>query len=250
MIGALPIAGAVGALSGACVGSFASTIAVRAGQGEGALTGRSRCDGCHAPLSFAATVPIVSWVQRGGACPACGARISPLHPVGEIAGATTGLAIALTSSSPIQAGLLAIIASALLVAALVDQVTLKLPDVATLAVAATGAGLSWLRSVEDLLAGAIAAAAAFVLLEAVRRAFLAARRKPGLGFGDVKLTAALALWLGTATSWAVALAAATGLLAFMAFRPADGRLPFGPWLALSAFGIGLAREAGLWPAFA
>lgn len=131
-----------------------------------------------------------------------------------------------------------------------DLETLELPDLWTAAVGLAGAGLSWMRSWGDLVTGLAAAALVFGLLELVRRAFLALRRMPGLGFGDVKLVSALAIWLGLATPWAVALASIFGLLAFVVLRPSEGRLPFGPWLALAAGMIGLVREAGLWPAFA
>ena len=172
-----------------------------------------------------------------------------LHLVGEVAGAVIGFGVALVAASPGQAALLATLGVALLAASLVDLETLKLPDVWTSVAAISGAGLAWMRSPGDLAAGMAAAIIAFGLLELVRRAFLALRRKPGLGFGDVKLVAALALWLGAATPWAVALAAGLGLVAFLALRPAEGRLPFGPWLALAAGVVGLVQEARLWPTF-
>jgi leader peptidase (prepilin peptidase)/N-methyltransferase len=249
MIGPAPVVLIASVLIGATVGSFASTAVTRSSQGEPALRGRSRCDECRTPLGFAATVPVVSWVQRRGVCSTCGGPIPVLHPIGEIAGAAIGLAVAVIARSPEQTVLLAVLGVALLAASLVDLETLKLPDLWTGVAAICGAGLSYLQSLDSLLTGVAAAAVAFTLLEAIRRTFLALRRKPGLGFGDVKLVAALALWLGLATSWAVALAAALGLVAFLALRPAGGRLPFGPWLALSAGVVGLVREAGLWPMF-
>jgi leader peptidase (prepilin peptidase)/N-methyltransferase len=237
-------------LIGACMGSFAATVAVRARVGEAALVGGSRCDACNRGLGFADTVPIVSWVMRRGACAGCGARINLAHPVGEILGAVLGLSVVLVSASPLQVGLLSALGFALLTSALIDSQTLRLPDGLTLIIALAGAVLAVLRSSFDLTVGAVAALATFLLLEGVRRGFLHWRRKPGLGFGDVKLSAALALWLGLATSWAITLAAGLGLIAVMIVRPRDGRLPFGPWLALGGFVVGLGVEAGLWPSAA
>lgn len=247
MIASLGLAIA-GTCVGACVGSFVATAALRWARGETAMSGRSRCDFCRTPLGFAATTPLVSWAVKRGACSVCGGRISSLHPIGELVGAFLGLAVAMVSSSGRQAGCLATLCFALLGAALIDSETLTLPDALTFAVAISGVALSALRSVGTVEQGLIAAVLAFVLLEAVRRAFLVSQGKPGLGFGDVKLTAALALWLGILTPWAVALAAIFGLTAFATLRPADGRLPFGPWLALGGGLVGLAREAGIWPA--
>jgi leader peptidase (prepilin peptidase)/N-methyltransferase len=79
--------------------------------------------------------------------------------------------------------------------------------------------------------------------------WLAARRsgEPGLGLGDVKLLAALALWLGLATPWLIAAASLLGLLLMAITRPKDGRLAFGPAIAVSAWTIGIIGEAGQWP---
>jgi leader peptidase (prepilin peptidase)/N-methyltransferase len=233
-------------LAGACVGSFVATAAVRAARGEGFVVGRSHCDSCGVELGFAETLPVVSFIRRRGVCAACGARIDPIHPLGELSGAAIGLAC--VSLAPFPSYLLAAaLGLTLLASAVVDARTRRLPDVLTLAALALAAILSLLHCVKNLEAGLVAAAIAFGLLELVRRSFLWLRRKPGLGFGDVKLAAALAIWLGAATAWAVVIASVLGLIAFAVARPRDGRLPFGPMLALAGFAVGLMQEAGLWP---
>ena len=234
-------------LVGLCLGSFAATAALRAAQGEQALSGRSHCDGCGARLGFARTTPILSYVALGGACADCGDRIDPLHLVGEVAGGlivggaflVAPWRLAMPTAS---LGLL------LLGSAVYDARTRRLPDGLTIAVAALGALLAAEKSMATLWTGLISAAAAFGMLEGLRRGFLWARRRPGLGFGDVKLVAAIAIWLGLATPWAVVLASVLGLGFARARPPADGRLAFGPWLATGAFSVGLIGEAHLWPA--
>jgi leader peptidase (prepilin peptidase)/N-methyltransferase len=72
------------------------------------------------------------------------------------------------------------------------------------------------------------------------------RGDPGLGFGDVKLIGALALWLGDLTPWMVVGAAILGLVASALLKPSGGRLAFGPAIAASAWTLGLVREANLW----
>lgn len=239
--------GLFAALIGGVVGSFCATAAIRIARGEFDLTGRSRCDACCTQLTFFNTVPILSFAFRRGACGTCGARIPLAHLIGEVAGALGGVSTALVSTHLVQALLLAVLLSSLLTAAIIDSWTLRLPDAASLAVSLSGAALEARRSFTDLWVGLMASVLTFIVLEAVRRVFLDLRRRPGLGFGDVKLAAALAIWTGDAASWSVALAAFLGLGAFALLRPSDGRLPFGPWLALGGALVGLVREGGLWP---
>jgi leader peptidase (prepilin peptidase)/N-methyltransferase len=240
------VAPALAGLVGACAGSFAATAVVRAQRAEPFLRGRSHCDGCALSLGFAETLPVVSFAWLRGACPACGARIDPLHPVGEISGALIA-ASAVAGAPNARGALFAVLGLVLLASALTDARTRRLPDLLTLTIAALGLAAATLRGEAALITGLVASAAGFLILEGVRRGFLALRRRPGLGFGDVKLVAALALWLGAATPWAVALAAALGLAALLIARPADGRIAFGPALAAGAWVVGLSLEAGAWP---
>jgi leader peptidase (prepilin peptidase)/N-methyltransferase len=234
------------ALAGLCLGSFVTTAAFRSARGEQWWAGRSHCDGCHAPLAAAQTLPVWSYFSLRGACSACGAAIDPGHLAGELAGCGVVVS-ALMAAEPVRAVWIAALGLVLLASAAFDAKTRRLPDALTLAIGILGAGLALSRSSEALETGLIAAAVAFALLEAVRRGFQWLRRKSGLGFGDVKLIAALALWLGVATPWAVALAAGAALVAVLVRPSQDGRLAFGPWIAASAFIVGVAQEASLWP---
>ncbi len=233
--------------AGAAVGSYASTAALRAGRGEQASVGRSRCDGCHQPLGFYQTVPILSFLLHRGACSSCRAPIARIHLVGEILGVAV-VGSAFLATSPGRAALLALLGLALLGSALIDARTRRLPDLLTVLIALAGATLAWTWSPFDLALGAVAAAIAFALLQGVRWAFRARRGHDGMGFGDVKLIAALCLWIGPAMAWAVVGAGVVGLAAIAVLRPRDGRMPFGPAIALSAWSVGLCLEAGLWPA--
>lgn len=229
--------------TGLVLGSFAVTAGLRHSRGEGVLAGRSRCDHCEAQLTFAETVPFASYALALGRCRRCGGAIDPIHLAGEAAGAVLVSAAVLTAQTPIQALFLAAAGLALLATAVVDARTQRLPDLLTGVVALTGAGLSALRG--DLVTGLASAAIAFLLMEGVRRGIAKVKGQPGLGFGDVKLVAALALWLGLATPLALAAAAALGLLAFAILRPTGGRLAFGPALAAGGFSIGVLGELGL-----
>ncbi|KQY96870.1 hypothetical protein ASD21_22945 [Caulobacter sp. Root1455] len=235
LIAALPL--------GAVVGSFAATAGLRWARGEQALTGRSRCDACAAPLGFGATVPIVSFVRLGGACAACRAPIHPGHLAGEVLGA--GLVMASVAILPIgQALVVAALGLALIAGAAADVASRRLPDLASLVAAILGLGLALHRGGTAALTGLAAAAFTGGVLLLLRRSFAARRGDPGLGLGDVKLAAALALWLGAATPWAIALAGLLGLAQIRLIKSPDGKIAFGPVLAASGWAVGLAVQAG------
>ena len=235
---------AFGALVGAVGASFAATSALRALEGRQALVGRSACDACGQPLGFAATVPIASYVFLGGRCQACNAPISCAHPLAE----TLGLVAGITSFSllpPVQALTALTLSLVLIATSIIDHYSRRLPDRLTLAVVVLAATLGALKG--TLLWGLFAAGVAFLTLETLRRVIRSRRGDPGLGLGDVKLIAALALWLGAATPWAVVAAALLGLMAMGATRPVDGRIAFGPAIAAAAFVVGLIAHQAVLP---
>ncbi len=234
------------AMAGGCIGSFVTTAALRNLRGEQAWLGRSHCDTCGVSLSYLQTAPVVSFVGLRGSCAACSAPIDPTHLIGEVAGGII-LGLSFLVLPPLTAGLVAALGLALLAASVVDAKTRRLPDITTLVVAACGASLALSSGSQSLLFGMAAAMLTFLVLEACRRLFIVANGRPGLGFGDVKLAAALALWLGLKSPWMVIAASLAGLAFCALTRRRDSHIPFGPFIAASAWLIGLAEEAHWWP---
>lgn len=234
---------AVGGLAGACLGSFAVTAGLRAARSEQALTGRSHCDRCQTPLGFAQTLPLIGYLRARGACRTCAGAIDPAHLAGELAGAVI-VPAALCIASPWRAGLVALIGLTLLGQSALDIRALRLADAATAGLTLMALALAALSGWIGLVAGLAAGLVTFATLEGLRRGYLALRRQPGLGQGDVKLAAALAVWLGLATPWAVVGAAVLGLIGAVVLRPGSARFAFGPYLAASAWLTGLGLE--LW----
>jgi leader peptidase (prepilin peptidase)/N-methyltransferase len=190
---------------------------------------------------------VLSYLQLGGVCATCGSRIDRVHLWGELTGAVVGATIAATLPGP-SALLTGGLAGLLLAAAVADLRTLRLPETLSIGVALAGAGLAWLHGGWPALAlGLITAAATFAVLVGVREFSARMRGRQSLGLGDVKLLAALAVWLGVATPWAVVVGSVLGLAGMALLRPADGRLPFGPYIAVAAWLVGLGGEWGWWP---
>ncbi len=234
------------AVPGLILGSYAVTAGLRLARGEGASLGRSRCDACAAPLGFAETAPVVSYLALRGACRRCGAGIDATHLAGEVAGAVVVVS-AVWAAEPLRAAPLAVLGLVLICAAAVDVRVRRLPDPLTFATAVLAALLAAEAGWPRLVEGAVAAAVTIGVLLAVRA--LARRRggRDGLGLGDVKLMAALALWVGAATPWMAAAAAVLGLAAAPWARDAEGRIAFGPMIAAAGWGLGLGLETGLIP---
>ncbi|QEH77534.1 prepilin peptidase [Sphingomonas sp. C8-2] len=240
---------AAGALLGVIFGSFIATIVVRWPQGRSAARGRSACDGCGAPLGPARLVPVLSYAIQRGRAACCGGRIDSVHPLAELLGGAIGaLAVAAASDLP-QAIAGALFGWLLLTLALLDLRHFWLPDrlTAVLAFAGLGAGVAGLPpDLADRLVGGVAG---FLLLEAVRRGYRRLRGREGMGGGDPKLFGAIGLWLGWRMLPIILLGAAlAGLAAALLLLQAGrrlgttSRLPFGPFLALAAWGTWLVQR--------
>lgn len=234
------------AAAGLALGSYAATAGLRLAESAPSTFGRSRCDGCGKALSFAATAPVVSYVALRGRCNSCGGRIDPLHLIGELTGAA--VCVGAFAVLPVaQAVLASAVGLLLLAAAVVDLRIRRLPNLLTGSVAGLGLTLAWLRGPTAAVEGVAAALAVSAILLAVRRLSAQAGGEPGLGLGDVKLFAALALWIGSALSVTVVAAALLGIAGARWLRDANGRLPFGPMIALAGWLSGLAVQAGWSP---
>ena len=218
------------ALFGLVLGSFLNVCIVRLPVGESVVWPRSHCRQCDHPIPSWDNIPVLSWIFLGGACRACGGRISWQYPLVE--SSTCGLFImcCLRFSSPPMAAGWALLCFLLLGLAVMDAETLLLPDWFTLPGLMAGvvfSGLrpgleqnawSWPASLRAAGLSLLAAAVAAAVLLLIAGVYWLARRRRGMGMGDVKLWAMLAAWLGL---WQ------TGLVLFLAV------------LAGALYGVGL-----------
>nr|WP_047167487.1 A24 family peptidase [Sphingomonas sp. Y57] len=242
---------AAGALLGVIFGSFIATIVVRWPRGRSAVRGRSACDGCGAALGPARLVPVFSYAIQRGRAACCNGRIDPVHPLAELLGGMIGaLAIAAAPDLP-QAIAGALFGWVLLTLALLDLRHFWLPNRLTAALTLAGLGVGLAGLPPDLLDRLIGGVVGFLLLEVVRRGYRWLRGRDGMGGGDPKLFGAIGLWLGWRLLPIVLLGSAlaglaTALLLSLVGRRlgATSRLPFGPFLALGAWGVWIAAMAG------
>ncbi|WP_140986923.1 prepilin peptidase [Asticcacaulis tiandongensis] len=227
--------GGLGVIIGVVVGSFAATVAVRAGKGQGALSGRSACDHCGVSLRFVRTIPVVSGLLSGGNCHACKGPIDPLHMVGELAGAIILGLVCLWVPLP-QLVPFALLSLCLLTLALIDSRIQRLPDPLVLAVAALSGGIALMDGVGVF--NLLVAVSVGIGLWLIRFVLEKRSGQAALGLGDIKLCAALGLWLGPSVVHVLLLASVSGLVYALVTRQ-TGRMAFGPFLAGAALCIGL-----------
>ena len=229
-------------VAGAFIGSLITVIAHRVPRGEGFVTGRSRCPGCGESIAAYDNVPIVSWLVLRGRCRNCGEPISPRYPLTEaglgVLWAGTVVALGTDDAGELVLGL---VLCAILVAITLTDLELRIiPNAFVLAGAIAGVAIVLGFDLGELDQRAIAVAAAggaFLLI-----AFIYPR---GMGMGDAKLVAMMAIYLGRSIAPAVLVGLLVGSVvgaAMIARKGAEARqqaIPFGPFLALGGV-------VGLW----
>jgi leader peptidase (prepilin peptidase) / N-methyltransferase len=243
----LALAPLIAALFGLLVGSFVNVIVYRVPRGESIVMPPSRCTSCGHRITPLENIPVVSWIALGGRCRSCKAPISARYPLVELTvAALFGLAV--LEYGPSLAGVAACLLGAVLVAILFfDLDHLLIPDslVAPCAVLALAFGVAE-HSLLEGIEGALIAGGAFWLI------YLATRGR-GMGFGDVKLAAALGLALQVrgaialvAASFIVGAVLATPVL-FAGSRGRRDALPFGPFLVIAALLLVFAPQVAFSP---
>ena len=235
------------ALAGLMIGSFLNVCIYRLPKRESIAWPASHCTACNRPLAWFENIPVLSWLVLRGRCRTCGARISAVYPLVELA---TGLVFAgaaiIYGLSPLLFVRLAF-ACALIVLFVIDLQHRILPNVITLPGIAAGFVASvflppgWLSSLIGILAGG-------GILFAIAEAYYRLRGIEGLGMGDVKMLAMIGAVLG----WPLMLLT----LVFASFAGSvvgvglmvSGRggmqaaLPFGTFLALGALVAAVAGD--------
>lgn len=237
-----PLVSACGLL-GLVVGSFLNVVVARVPKKESVVSPRSRCPGCGTFIAPRDNVPVVSWLLLKGRCRSCGERISVQYPLVEVATAVLfaltalrfGLDAALPAFLVFVAALIAITPIDLALRIVPNRIVYPTLFVsAPLLLAAAAVDGDWTSAREAAIGGVAAFAVFFVLWYVSPR---------GMGYGDVRLSGVIGMFLGWIGLWHLAL----GL--FLAFLSASvigvglmlvgrkGRkdlIPFGPFLALGA----------------
>jgi leader peptidase (prepilin peptidase) / N-methyltransferase len=190
-------------LTGLAFGSFLNVCIARLPEHQSVVRPRSRCPHCGHPIRDRDNIPLLSWLLLRGKCRDCGAGISVRYPVIELATAALFLLCELSFGLTLRGIGSAVLCFLLLGLAAMDAESYLLPDAFTL----PGIGLGILFTAWKVCCGPaahlrgaghslLAAAAAALLILAVRGTYWLVRRREGMGLGDAKLLAMIAAWMG------------------------------------------------------
>jgi leader peptidase (prepilin peptidase) / N-methyltransferase len=231
--------------AGAMIGSFLTVVAHRVPRAESIVAGRSHCPGCGAQIAAYDNVPVFSWLLLRGRSRCCHQHISSRYPLTELALATLYAAVAIRFHDDLGELVVGLIFVSMLVAiTLTDLERRIIPDKILLVASALGLVAIAIADPGSLPERLAAAAGAGGVL------FLAALAYPGgMGLGDVKLAAAMGLFLGVEVIPALFVALLAGSLVGLAMIARHGAaarkqaIPFGPFLALGGVTALLAGQA-------
>ena len=236
------------AIAGLIVGSFLNVCIYRIPRRESLNWPSSHCTACGRPLSWYENVPVVSWLALRGRCRTCGARISPMYPLVEVATAIVFAGGVLVYGPTPLAAVRVAFACSLIVLFVIDLQHRILPNVITLPGIVIGLVASlflppgWQRSLIGILAGG-------GVLFALAEIYYRTRGREGLGMGDVKMLAMIGAFLGwphmlLALILASFSGSAVGLAVIVSRRGGmQAALPFGTFLALGAIVAAVAGDA-------
>lgn len=198
----------------------------------------SHCPHCHAPLQIKHLFPVLSFVWLKGRCGFCKYPIGWQYPAVELITGLIWVACGWHWSITSAALCWALFGTGLLALSLIDWQTTLLPDALTqpllwlglIASAAQWVALPLTQSIWGAVWG-------YGALWSVATLFERITGKQGMGGGDFKLLAALGAWLGpVALIPLVILASSAGAIVGLSLQrlkrlPANGYVPFGPFLA-------------------
>lgn len=217
---------------GLALGSFGNVLIVRLPAGE-SIGGRSRCPHCKHALRWRDLIPVVSYAWLRGRCRTCRAGIAWRYPAVELASAMLFTAGMVHESGIVAGVALGTALWVLLLIAVVDARTQRIPDALNAALAAAAVVYAGQTGAFDILAPA--AALGFFGGQWV------VSRGRWVGSGDVLLAAAIGILLGSFGSVVVAVFAAYGIGAIVVLMlllagkvQRRGHVAFGPFLALGA----------------
>lgn len=249
------------AVVGSLIGSFLNVVVYRVPAGKSIVSPPSACPHCGAGIRPWDNIPVVSWIVLRGKCRDCGAPISLRYPLVEAATALLFTGIALWRLTPLTADLesgsaLALTAGILELVAflylgaisvallLIDLDTRRLPNVIVVPGYVVG---TVLLGVAALLRWDFTALVSALVGAAVLFAFyfiLAVAVPGGMGFGDVKLSGVLGLflaWIGWGALivgvFSAFLLGGVFSIILMIARRAGRRtaVPFGPWMLVGCW---------------
>jgi len=238
-------------LLGAAVGSFLNVCICRMPNNESVVRPRSRCPKCGNPIASYDNIPILSWLILGARCRYCREIISWQYPLVEGVTGLLFLAVYWKFGLSLATPVYMVLCASLVLVTFIDLTDWTIPNEVTYPGIPLGIGLSlvgmfWPASglvVTDVLSALGGALLGGGILYALDKIALLVWKKPGMGFGDVKLLAMLGAFMGViGVPIIIMIASVIGSIVGITMVVVQKRkgvendahyLPFGPYLALA-----------------
>lgn len=222
-------------LLGTIIGSFINVCIYRLPRGESVIYPPSHCPLCGYRLRPLDLIPLLSFFALRGKCRECGANISVVYPLVEL---LTGLmfVFAFVKFGLTLDSLTAIILiSCLMISTFTDLEHQMIPDKVIFPTIVAGLMLNILFRRENLISfilGSVLGGGIILLIVILSRG--------GMGGGDIKLFAAVGMFLGVRlTILAMLLSFIFGslvglILIMLKLKNMRDAIPFGPFIALAS----------------
>lgn len=233
---------------GLSFGSFATAVAWRVPRGEQFVHGRSRCPACRHPLGALDLFPAFSWLWLRGKCRHCGVEYGASYLWAELATSVLVTIVYLRLGITPEAGVLMMFSVAIVILSLIDLRHSIIPDGLNLALLIIAALYQLVMDapVERFLIGPLAGVGTAL---ALRQLMFVWKKQEGLGLGDVKLAAAIGMFLPLEAITAfLFLSGVIGIITALLWKMLGKgeRFPFGPALSVALYICLVVPEVNLW----
>jgi leader peptidase (prepilin peptidase)/N-methyltransferase len=248
-------------LFGLVIGSFLNVCILRIPADKSIVLPASSCTKCGKAIAAYDNIPVLSWLILGGKCRNCKTKISPMYPAVELLTGLLFVACYFVFGVTVDAFKWATFSALLVVLTITDLRERILPDVVNLFGVVSGLLFSfftkpidgtalWIAkrwfdfpppqpvlSFADALLGSLAGSG---LLWLVAEGYFRLRGREGMGLGDVKMMAAVGVFLGLKRTLMTVLAGSLLgsvigiILIAISKKDRNYELPFGTFLGAGA----------------
>lgn len=234
-------------LFGLMVGSFLNVVIHRMPLEQSIVKPRSHCPKCKHPIHWYDNIPLLSYLILKGKCRQCHETISPRYLVVEMAAGLVSLQTLLffNRSLLFYFAYFCFLLAPLLAIIFIDLKHRIIPDSLSLPGVVIGVAVHYwkappgweMRTLLDSVIGIVMGGGFLFLVAFVYEKI---KKKEGLGGGDIKLAAMLGAFFGWQPVLMILLVASVlgsliGLLVVTVKKNWQYALPFGPFLAISAY---------------
>ena len=227
-----------------CPDEIKKTLGVATKEGEepakfNLITPDSTCPHCQHKIRSWENIPVLSYLFLRGKCSSCKNGISLRYPIVELFTATVFLFVAMNTTPDWSLIALLTFSSILIILTGIDIDHQLLPDTLVYILLWLGLFCSIMGLTIPPATAIMGALAGYLSLWTIFWIFKLVTKKDGMGYGDFKLLAALAAWLGWQFLLPLMIIASVigtivGISSMVLFKSSN-KIPFGPYLAAAGW---------------